>query len=167
MWVSASLLPRCCVLSKITIASENASAWLRLTPYLGHGCACHCINGIGFPRRSFWIDRPCVTLGPPRIADSLPHHEVLDRLSCLHCRRSCAGRCLRTMRWPGMERRDDLCLWIHVHVLQPVLLPVSSGQRGDYAVDFDHQAQLDICVPAKRDDVERSLCDRLQVPWRG
>lgn len=35
MWVSASLLPRSYVSSNITIASENASAWLALTPYPG------------------------------------------------------------------------------------------------------------------------------------
>lgn len=69
------------------------------------------------------------------------------------------------MRWPGMDWRDDMCVWIHMHGLEPVLLPVSSGQRVNYAVNFDCQAELDLS--AERNDIERSLCDGLQVPWRG
>ena len=169
MWLSASLLPRHYVLSKVTIASENTSAWLGLTPYRWHGCAHLCINGIDIPCWSFVTDRTRVSRGHQghQISDLSPHHEVLDRLNRLHCRRSRAGRCLCTMRWPGMGRRDDMCVWIHLHVLQPVLLPVSPRQRGHDAVNFHRPAQLDLSVPAERDDLDGSLCDRLQIPGRG
>lgn len=66
-----------------------------------------------------------------------------------------------------MDRHDDMCVWIHVHLLQSVLLAVSSGLCGYYAVNLNHQAQLDLGVPAERDDIEGSLCDGLQVPWSG
>lgn len=66
-----------------------------------------------------------------------------------------------------MDRRDDMRVWIHMHLLQPVLLPVSSRLCGYYVVNFNHQAQLDLSVPAELDDIERSLCDGLQVPWSG
>lgn len=66
-----------------------------------------------------------------------------------------------------MDRHDDMRVWIHLHLLQPVLLPVSSRQRGYYAVNFNHQAQLDLSVPAELDDIECSLCDGLQVPRSG
>lgn len=60
-----------------------------------------------------------------------------------------------------MERRDNMRVWVHMHVLQPVLLPVSSGQRSDYAVNLHHS------VPAERDVFESPIGDRwLEVPWR-
>lgn len=65
------------------------------------------------------------------------------------------------MRRPGMVRRNNMCVRIHVHILQPVLLPVSSGLRSYYAVNFNRPAQLDFSVPAERDVIEGSLCDGL------
>lgn len=66
-----------------------------------------------------------------------------------------------------MDWRDNMCVRIHMHVLQPVLLPVSSWQRSNYAVNF-RPAQHDFSIPAERDDLEGTCCyGRLEVPWRG
>jgi len=63
MWASASLLPPSYVLSKITIALENASAWLGLTPYRWHGCFHPCYKWHWHPAFKILADAPCVNRG--------------------------------------------------------------------------------------------------------